>query len=358
MTDAEWLVDGLLRKVHRVRWSPRFGLIAPPLIPPLASWALQRQVALRLGEELADGLAELWEAGWQPVDLHRFAVRNLDRHSVGLLGDLAVEQLATYPRLRVDTTWWNQLDALGWTRWWTTGDGVIVARLAQEASGAVPPSETGRDDDVPTSHDHFEGLCRSVAAILGLFQRAPHVQAIGPPPGDYDAVLVDLNGGGARIGPGDKIVHRVGIDPPYERPKATLLSRIAAAHRCRSLWNEELGAATVAGSPSDLLIVQELYERLLHHALAAMRSPSVATGRPSRTKGFRASFLTAYSQRIGARLSGEPGPWPSGSRARSRSGLVVAESQPPGGSDPRGWTHGLVAADRVDLAWSKPVRQA
>src|SRR5690606_12344553 len=168
-----------------------------------------------------------------------------------------------------------------WTRWWTTGDGVIIARLAQDASGAVPPSETGRDD-VPTSHDHFEVLCRSVAAILGLFQRAPHVQAVGQPPGEYDAVLADLNGGGARVGPGDKIVDRVGIDPPYERPKATLLSRIAAAHRCRSLWTEELGSATVVGSRSDLQTVLELYERLLHHALAALRSPSVATGRPSR----------------------------------------------------------------------------
>ncbi len=41
---------------------------------------------------------------------------------------------------------------------------------------------------------------------------------------------------------------RVGIDRPYESPKAMLLGAVAEANRCRIVWSQELGFVTVWAS--------------------------------------------------------------------------------------------------------------
>ena len=97
---------------------------------------------------------------------------------------------------------------------------------------------------------------------------------------------------------------RIGVDEPYATPKAVLLSRIALANRCRSVWSDGLGLATVFGSHGDLRAVEVLYTSLLVQAVSAMQragSHVDAVGR-SRTRSFRHAFLLAFADRIGERL--------------------------------------------------------
>lgn len=97
---------------------------------------------------------------------------------------------------------------------------------------------------------------------------------------------------------------RISIDEPYVGPKSMLVHHIAKANRCRSVWSEHHGFATVVGAHTDLAVVELLFTSLLVQAVAAMRragSRVDADGR-SRTRSFRHSFLLAFGARIGERL--------------------------------------------------------
>jgi hypothetical protein len=85
-----------------------------------------------------------------------------------------------------------------------------------------------------------------------------------------------------------------------------LLQEVAEVNRCRVVWSNQLGFATVFGFDSDVVAVELLFTSLLVQATAAMaragskRNPSGG----SRTRSFRQSFLSAYAYRIGQRLRG------------------------------------------------------
>lgn len=84
-----------------------------------------------------------------------------------------------------------------------------------------------------------------------------------------------------------------------------LVTAVADANRCRSIFTEALGFCTVVGNPDDLAAVEVLVTSLLVQANTAMlRCGAQTDGRgTSRTRSFRQSFLTAYAHRIGERLS-------------------------------------------------------
>jgi hypothetical protein len=98
---------------------------------------------------------------------------------------------------------------------------------------------------------------------------------------------------------------RIGIDNPYEAPKATLLDAVASANRCRAVWAREFGFATVVGYPTDLDTVEVLFTSLLVQATTAMTREGSRTyrGGGSRTRSFRQSFLLSYAHRIRERLT-------------------------------------------------------
>jgi hypothetical protein len=97
---------------------------------------------------------------------------------------------------------------------------------------------------------------------------------------------------------------RIGIDNPYEGPKAALLTAVADANRCRTVWSSKLGFLTVIGFAPDLDAVETLFTSLLVQATRAMTREGSRTDRygRSRTRAFRQSFLSAYAVRIGERL--------------------------------------------------------
>ena len=98
---------------------------------------------------------------------------------------------------------------------------------------------------------------------------------------------------------------RIAVDNPYEAPKTSLLTTVAQANRCRSIWSRELGLVTVIGFPADLDAVELLFTSLLvqaNHAMLRAGAKRDSYGR-SRTRAFRQSFLVSYAVRIGERLS-------------------------------------------------------
>jgi len=165
---------------------------------------------------------------------------------------------------------------------------------------------------------------------------------------------------------------RIGIDNPYEGPKAMLLGAVAEANRCRTVWSRELGFSTAIGFPADLDAVELLFTSLLVQATAAMMQAGSRTdgyGR-SRTRSFRQSFLTEYASRIGQRLAEATGTQttkaatePAGQNllpvlaARNEAVDDAVAAMFPGmthhavGSvtNREGWFSGLSAADRAAL---------
>jgi hypothetical protein len=165
---------------------------------------------------------------------------------------------------------------------------------------------------------------------------------------------------------------RLAVDNPYEAPKALLLQEVAEANRCRAIWHKQLGMSTVLGFPADLEAVELLFTSLLVQATAAMvhaGSRTDARGR-SRTRSFRRSFLSAYTQRIGERLRGatdeavrqattETGRGDLLPVLAARDEVVnaavtrlfgtVIEQKVRGGTDREGWARGRAAADLATL---------
>jgi hypothetical protein len=115
-----------------------------------------------------------------------------------------------------------------------------------------------------------------------------------------DQALLDQAGGGSAT-PEAEVIH---IADPYASAKSILLHQVADANRCRSVWSQHAGTATVFGFAVDLAAVELLYTSLLVQATTAM----VAAG-PQRdqrgkvtTRSFRRAFLLSFAHRIGQRL--------------------------------------------------------
>lgn len=97
---------------------------------------------------------------------------------------------------------------------------------------------------------------------------------------------------------------RVYLDDPYAEAKSVLLSRVAAANRCTSVFSQAFNWSDVFGFPGDLDATELLAQSLLAQATQAMAregSRTDAVGR-SRTRSFRRSFLVGFAIRIGERL--------------------------------------------------------
>ena len=166
---------------------------------------------------------------------------------------------------------------------------------------------------------------------------------------------------------------RIGIDPPYESAKVALLTAVAAANRCRTVWTRALGFCTVVGFAVELDVVETLFTSLLVQATTAVtrEGPRVDAEGRSRTRAFRNAFLLAYAHRIGERLAEESareeheaavGPAGHGllpvlaaRDAEVEQALAdlfprLRYSRPGAVSDADGWASGRAAADLADVA--------
>lgn len=387
-------------------------------LPPDLDPATRGTVMVLLATGLAAALTSAWRRGWQPADVVHAARRDLHPGATEALVRGIREELGTYARTTVDPGWWEQVEGL------------------QDLAGrrrARPRRTEGAPDDAHAC----VVACGDVVAATVLVERLPPLQLLGPVPGtagpggtqpaaDVDdklltkvrrllaqaegtpyeaeaetftaaaqslmarhridrAMLEALEAaegqGGPARGPG---AVRLPLDRPYEQPKMLLLNVVAAANRCRALWDPSLGLATVVGHAADRRAVELLFTSLLVQATTALHREGEGTGPASRTRGFRSSFLQGFAARIGQRLqeasqaaeeqaraeldpaagAGSAGPGPAGG---DRMALVLqrrdeevedmvrqlfphtVRTRARVVSDGAGWRQGRAAADRASL---------
>jgi hypothetical protein len=279
---------------------------------------------------------EAWDNGWQPADVVRIVRRQAGARPLRMTVDAIAGQMRRYAAPTVDERWEAQLAAMEATAWWGDDDSWLDAWGEREDQDRV-------------------AVVTCVVTVLGIFTGLPRLAQLCPPPGtarrgtlhpgrsagrtvdarmldrvrallakaestgfteeaealtakaqelmarhsiDYALLAAET---GARDEPTGR---RVGIDNPYETPKALLLDKVASANRCQAVWSKDLGFTTVLGYDSDLDGVELLYTSLLVQATTAMTREGSRQDRygRSRTRAFRQSFLTSFAVRIGERL--------------------------------------------------------
>lgn len=346
-------------------------------------------------------LCALWRNGWQPADVLRVVARRLKTPHQHLVRAGIAAELSGYAPTTVDPRWPAQLAEDDVTMWWPRELTAVQA----------------------CSRSHPGGWADFVARALELLHHLaclPALEMLGPAPGtavaapsasrpevderilarvrallakaestNYPAEAETFTAGAQALMARHSIDHalltatgraptdrpagrRIGIDNPYEAPKATLLDAIAAANRCRSVWSRELGFATAVGYPTDLDTVEVLFTSLLVQATTAMTREGTRTNRSghTRTRTFRQSFLLSYAHRIRERLTettrqqtetaaAEPG---MGNLLPVLASRLEAVEQATASLFPRlitrsagsawdheGWASGRAAADRATL---------
>jgi Protein of unknown function (DUF2786) len=380
-----------------------------------------------LGRALVDAVSRAWALGWQPADVHRMVQRTHGRAHGRLSAAAMGCEALRYADDTVPARWRLQLDAVG-----AEGPPHGVDRWAVPVA-ADPERLFDRGDSggVPSVDDRAEWV-RVAVETLSLLRRLPALPKLASGPGEAPrsprggsdwstahsrgadprilhrvaALLakaesttfpdeaealtakaqelvtrhaIDMAAVDAERGRGPEVAgRRIGIDDPYARARVTLLSEVAMANRCRAVWSQAFGFATVFGDEGDLDAVEMLFTSLLVQATRAMVAdgPSGRGGGPaagSATRSFRQSFLVAYARRIGDRLrqaseAAVAEADASGPHAGDRGALLPvlarrADAAEAAASaafpkvktfsttarDPNGWAAGQHAADRADL---------
>ncbi|MFJ6100723.1 DUF2786 domain-containing protein [Streptomyces sp. NPDC092359] len=317
----------------------------------------------------------LWERGWQPADVVRPVRRDLADEHLRVLAALVRSETARYPTL--PHRWRAQLDELDQAAgrpadrfsYATTVLELyrLLVRLPRlDAVGPVPgeklpPAAAGEPRmltrirallakaEATGYPEEAEALTAKAQELMARHSLDEATLAAGAPSPETPGAL------------------RIGVEPPYEQAKAILLDAVATANHCRAVWNEAYGFSTVVGFEADLDPVELLYTSLLVQGTSAMTRAEAEqrAGGRKRTKSFRQSFLLAYANRLGTRLSATSrrvaAEAPTLLPALASRDLAVTtrtdELFPETRStrvraawDEEGWNHGASAADRAGLA--------
>ncbi|MFJ9431119.1 DUF2786 domain-containing protein [Streptomyces sp. NPDC101490] len=319
----------------------------------------------------------LWERGWQPADLVRPVRRDLADEHLRVLAALVRSETARYPTLPY--RWRAQLDELEPDR--TAGRPAdrfsyatnvlelyrLLVRLPRlDAVGPVP------GEKLPPAAAGEPRMLTRIRALLAKAEATGYPEEAEALTAKAQELMARHSLDEASLAAGAPSPEtpgalRIGVEPPYEQAKAILLDAVATANHCRAVWNEAYGFSTVVGFEADLDPVELLYTSLLVQGTSAMTRAEAEqrAGGRKRTKSFRQSFLLAYANRLGTRLSATsrrvaaeaPTLLPA---LASRDLAVTARTDelfPETRStrvraawDEEGWTHGASAADRAGLA--------
>ncbi|MFI9363639.1 DUF2786 domain-containing protein [Kitasatospora sp. NPDC053057] len=279
-----------------------------------------------------------WSAGWRPADLVRVVRRGLKPVHLALAVDLIAAEGRRHPAAGLDRRWQEQLRELEAEVWWPADEQYLGAfahrhrldrfalatavlellrswgRLPPIAPVGPAPGQAGQSATVrrPAGPQHpgaLAGEPRMLARIRALLAKAESTEY----PEEAEALTAKAQQLMAQHSIDEALVAaaaadrdtpaalRIGVDNPYEGPKTMLLDAVAAANRCRVVWAKEFGFCTVIGFDGDLDGVELLYTSLLVQATHALNK--AGSGKDSRSKAFRQSFLVAYAARIRERLT-------------------------------------------------------
>jgi Protein of unknown function (DUF2786) len=295
-------------------------------------WRLAVERALDDGLKVT--ITALWRHGWQPVDVLRVVARRLKGPHQHLVRAAIAAQASGYAAATVDPRWAAQLTEAEITMWWPPELTAVQACARSHPDGwadflaralellhelaCLPPLETLvplPGTAVPTRAgprpDVDERVLARVRALLAKAESTNYPAEAETFTAGAQAMMARHSIDHALLtatgqAPADEPTgRRIGIDNPYEAPKATLLDAVASANRTRAVWAKELGFATVVGHPTDLDTVEILFTSLLVQATTAMTREGSRTyrGGGSRTRIFRQSFLLSYAHRIRERLT-------------------------------------------------------
>jgi len=277
---------------------------------------------------LVPALRAAWEGGWQPADIVQAAGKRLGRGLVDVTCAVIAAEASTSagPGVAVPESWAEQLrqvsaatcPPLRWTDSEELRCGVrllgMLSYLPVLPRLVAPPSQWGHGRPRVTNAQPTNAVDgRMLAKVRALLAKAESTnfeeeansltakaQELMARYAIDQAMVADRDGG-----PGEEPCgRRVGIDDPYPQGKANLLSAVARANRCRTVWADSYGFSTVFGFAGDIDIVEVLYTSLLVQATRAMTAAGSVrdeSGR-SRTRSFRQSFLISFARRIGERL--------------------------------------------------------
>lgn len=328
-----------------------------------------------------------WENGYQPADVLRVARRRLDGSDVVLLRHVLQAELAAYPSGTVGRHWLEQIEEPDLPARPARVSWEAVARRAGvllPLLGGLPRLERlgPAPGSVVTEGEAAAGVdprvLERVRALLAKAESTPYPEEAETFTAGAQALMarhrIDAAMVAARGEPGATVPGgvRIGVDAPYESAKVSLLTAVARANRCRTVWTKTLGFCTVVGFPTEVGIVETLFTSLLVQATHAMtrEGPRVDAAGRSRTRAFRHAFLLAYAHRIGERLAEETAreerqasAAPGGERLlpvlaardaeveRALADLFprVRHSRATTVSDAEGWASGRAAADLADV---------
>jgi hypothetical protein len=290
-----------------------------------------------VGQVLTGVLSQVFEHGWQPVEVVRATRRRRSgRHTELLVTALAAD--ATWDSARgaaPPPVWRTQLDDLGVKAWWGGGLDWLGAwtrrtrlgwpeglELALQTLGVLmslpaiepllpPPSRWSGWHPTATAHDTDDPILAKVRALLAKAESTSFdaeaealtakAQQLMARHAIDDAIA--RTAGGPR---GEKpAARRFAVDDPYASAKSRLLSAVAATNGGRSVWYEGFAMMTVVAFEADLDAIDTLFTSLLVQGTRAMLAKGkVVDGRGrSRTRSFRQSFLLAFADRIHERLA-------------------------------------------------------
>ena len=291
-------------------------------------------VSERLTEFLRASVRSAWRHGWQPAELARHIGRELSGEHAPVIADVIADETRGYAAVTVDPRWAAQVTALGalapgeagyvdaWRRANLAGLRGALASAVEvlhalthlpvldrllPLPGTARPAAPGHGAASGPVDERLLGRIRALLAKAEATEFAEEAEALSArvqqlmAKYSIDRALLTEREGHAET-PGGR---RLAVDNPYDAPKVTLLSTVAQANRCRTVWLKELGLVTVIGFPADLDAVELLFTSLLVQADGAMLrtgGKKDARGR-SRTRAFRQSFLVSYAVRVGERLA-------------------------------------------------------
>jgi len=289
-------------------------------------------------------VTKAWREGWQPAELVRQVARETAAAPASMAADMIVAEMRGYAAATVDPRWAAQVAALAVTApgsddgqylsSWRAAVGetdptapvAIAVRALRVLAGLpvlevllpIPGERTVRPAPATpatvaspsAAHDADERMLSRIRALLAKAESTEFEQEAEALSARAQELMAKYSIDHALLAArtGDKeepAGRRIAVDNPYEKPKTVLLNTVAEANRCRVIWSQDVGLATVVGFPADLDAVELLFTSLLVQANTAMMrtgGKKDELGR-SRTRSFRQSFLVAYSIRIGERLA-------------------------------------------------------
>jgi hypothetical protein len=382
------------------------------LVAALASQlrpGLDAAVSRELVGCLRASVTAAWRQGWQPAELVRHVSREMGAGHAQMAADMIADEMGGYAAAAVDDRWRAQLAGLGCAVWWGSDAAAYLGRWgARRARSGEDAVRTGLEllhvlrhlvvlprlcplpgnarpgapgDAAAGASKRVLGKIRALLAKAESTEFAEEAETLSARAQElmakYSIDHALLAAEAARTD--EPASRRLPVDNPYEAAKASLLSAVAKANRCRTVRYEGLGMSAVVGFGADLDAVEMLFTSLLVQADAAMLRAGAKRDRygRSRTRAFRQSFLVAYAIRIGERLAGvaEEAEHRAAAAAPGRGLLPVlaARSQAVDdavdamfgdsltygrgtrATDPEGWYSGRAAADLATLQGHREV---